>query len=272
MNQKKPTIKDIAEACGVSTATVSYVLNQVTSQSIGAETKKRVLHQAHLMGYTSSGAARALATGRPDLVGVFLPCSELSPVKLGILNAVAKELDRQKFRLCLLTDRCMSEVNDGVAAVLAVDTTAEEFYAIGQQCFVPLLCLEGQTGDDLFYSFFFDAAELRRRGKERTGCKKVILCTEPPRNERYLSYLREHFEAVVPNEEAADFAFPDDTAILTDSPVVLRLLREKGISVLPEGSDDFPLPYSAYASLVVDVMLRAIDRNNPEAEHEIAIT
>lgn len=272
MSQKKPTIKDIALACGVSTATVSYVLNQVTSQSIGAETKKRVLHQAHLMGYTSSGAARALATGRPDLVGVFLPSAELSPVKLGILNAVAKELEKQKLRLCLLTERCMTEVNDGVAAVLAVDTTAQEFYAIGQQCFVPLLCLEGQTGDDLFYSFFFDAAELCRRAKEHTGCKKVILCTEPPRNARYLSYLLKNFDAVLSSEEAADFAFSDETAVLTDSPVVFRLLREKGISVLMEGSDDFPLPYSAYASRVVDVMLRAIDRNNPEADHDLAIT
>lgn len=272
MSQKKPTIKDIALACGVSTATVSYVLNQVTSQSIGAETKKRVLHQAHLMGYTSSGAARALATGRPDLVGVFLPSDDLSPVKLGILNAVAKELETQKLRLCLLTERCMTEVNEGVAAVLAVDTTAQEFYAIGQQCFVPLLCLEGQTGDDLFYSFFFDATVLSRRAKELSGCKKVTLCTELPRNERYLAYLREHFDAVVPNEEAAVCDVSDDTAVLTDSRSVFHLLSKREIPVFLEGSGDFPLPYASYAARVVDVMIRAIERNDPETEHDLAIT
>lgn len=272
MSQKKPTIKDIAVACGVSTATVSYVLNQVTSQSIRAETKQRVLHQAHLMGYTSSGAARALATGRPDLVGVFLPSADLSSVKLGILNAVARELEKQKLRLCLLTERCMTEVNEGVAAVLAMDTTAREFYAIGQQCFVPLLCLEGQTGDDLFYSFFFDAAVLSRRVKELSDCRKVILCTAPPRNTRYLSYLKRNFDAVLSCEEAAVCDISDDTAVLTDSRTVFHLLSKKGVRVYMEGSDGFPLPYASYAARVVDVMLRAIDRNDPEAEHDLAIT
>ena len=37
--KKKYTIKDIAAACGVSSATVSYVLNDVQSQSIREETK-----------------------------------------------------------------------------------------------------------------------------------------------------------------------------------------------------------------------------------------
>ena len=40
--KKKYTMKDIAQECGVSTATVSYVLNDVPNQSISAETKKRI--------------------------------------------------------------------------------------------------------------------------------------------------------------------------------------------------------------------------------------
>ena len=54
MNEKKKkvTIKDIADACGVSTATVSYVVNGREDQRISPETRKRVLHEVHLMGYS----------------------------------------------------------------------------------------------------------------------------------------------------------------------------------------------------------------------------
>ena len=58
--KKKVTIKDIAEACGVSTATVSYVLNGREDQRISPETWKRVMHEVHLMGYESSAC-------QPDL-------------------------------------------------------------------------------------------------------------------------------------------------------------------------------------------------------------
>lgn len=47
----KVTIKDIAAACGVSTATVSYVLNNSTKQSISEATRKKVLHYANMVGY-----------------------------------------------------------------------------------------------------------------------------------------------------------------------------------------------------------------------------
>ena len=51
MNEKKKkvTIKDIADACGVSTATVSYVVNGREDQRISPETRKRVLHEVHLL-------------------------------------------------------------------------------------------------------------------------------------------------------------------------------------------------------------------------------
>ena len=64
-------MKDIAKECGVSSATVSYVLNDVPNQSISADTKKRILHVANMVGYVSS--ARALATGKTNNFGVYVP-------------------------------------------------------------------------------------------------------------------------------------------------------------------------------------------------------
>ena len=46
-------MKDIAKECGVSVATVSYVLNDVPNQSISEATKKRILHVANMVGYAT---------------------------------------------------------------------------------------------------------------------------------------------------------------------------------------------------------------------------
>ena len=67
------TIKDISQKLGISHATVSYVLNDVPNQSISADTKKRILHVANMVGYVSSASARALATGKTNNFGVYVP-------------------------------------------------------------------------------------------------------------------------------------------------------------------------------------------------------
>lgn len=58
----------MARAAGVSATTVSYVLNNRAHQSIPESTRRRVLEAADRLGYAPSAAARALATGRSNLV------------------------------------------------------------------------------------------------------------------------------------------------------------------------------------------------------------
>ncbi|BAK33710.1 LacI family transcriptional regulator [Microlunatus phosphovorus NM-1] len=65
---RKVTAKDVARAAGVSATTVSYVLNNRAHQSIPESTRRRVLEAAGRLGYAPSAAARALATGRSNLV------------------------------------------------------------------------------------------------------------------------------------------------------------------------------------------------------------
>ena len=56
------SLKDIANRCGVSTATVSKALNG--HSDIGEATRQRVIEAATDMGYTVNAAARALKTKR----------------------------------------------------------------------------------------------------------------------------------------------------------------------------------------------------------------
>lgn len=64
------SIKDVALRAGVSTATVSHILNdtRVTSQ----ETRNRVLAAIQELGYSQNQAARNLARGRSSLLGLLI--------------------------------------------------------------------------------------------------------------------------------------------------------------------------------------------------------
>jgi LacI family transcriptional regulator len=64
---KRPTLRDIAEIVGVSTSTVSRVLND--QPGIGAETRANVLAVAQEMRFVPNAAARSLATKRTGNIG-----------------------------------------------------------------------------------------------------------------------------------------------------------------------------------------------------------
>ena len=61
-------MKDIAQRCGVSVATVSKALNG--QQDIGSDTRERIVRAAAEMGYTPNAAARMLKTNRSHNLGV----------------------------------------------------------------------------------------------------------------------------------------------------------------------------------------------------------
>jgi DNA-binding LacI/PurR family transcriptional regulator len=62
------TLTDVAEASGVSRATVSFVLNDDPRQTISAATRERVMEAAADLGYVPHGIARALREGSSRIV------------------------------------------------------------------------------------------------------------------------------------------------------------------------------------------------------------
>ena len=70
---KKVSLKDIAEAAGVSTALVSFVLNGKKKEyRVGEETAKRILKIAQEMNYQPNIAAKSLRSGRTKTFGVVI--------------------------------------------------------------------------------------------------------------------------------------------------------------------------------------------------------
>ena len=70
-SKPKPSLKDVAALAGVSTATVSFVLND--SKPVAAATRARVQRALAKLEYRISPSARALRTGRHHAIGLLLP-------------------------------------------------------------------------------------------------------------------------------------------------------------------------------------------------------
>ncbi|CEA07154.1 HTH-type transcriptional regulator DegA [Arthrobacter saudimassiliensis] len=97
--ERRVTSADVAQAAGVSRATVSYVLNGRSGQSISAATRDRVLAAARTLGYTPSTAARTLRRGRSDVVLMLLPPEPLGQALAMVLDAASEEVERRGQRL-----------------------------------------------------------------------------------------------------------------------------------------------------------------------------
>ena len=68
----KPTVKDIAKHTGVSTATVSNVLNNKSSK-VSEQTRKRILEAVNDLGYKPNAFARGLNNGKSNMIGLIVP-------------------------------------------------------------------------------------------------------------------------------------------------------------------------------------------------------
>jgi DNA-binding LacI/PurR family transcriptional regulator len=70
---KRVTIREVANAAGVSPAAVSYALRGI---QVSEETQERVRKVADELGYEANPIARALASGRTGMIGILGPSLE----------------------------------------------------------------------------------------------------------------------------------------------------------------------------------------------------
>jgi LacI family transcriptional regulator len=70
---KRVTIREVADAAGLSPAAVSYALRGI---QVSEETQERVRKIASELGYEANPIARALASGRSGMVGIIGPTLE----------------------------------------------------------------------------------------------------------------------------------------------------------------------------------------------------
>jgi LacI family transcriptional regulator len=91
-------MKDIAQALGVSVVTVSKVLRN--HSDISAETRKRVLQRMKELNYQPNPAARALVTGRTNLIGLVVP-DLVHPFFAQVAKGISARLRSQEYSLVI---------------------------------------------------------------------------------------------------------------------------------------------------------------------------
>ena len=101
------SLKDIANRCGVSTATVSKALNG--HSDIGEATRQRVIEAATDMGYTVNAAARALKTKRSFNIGIVFVDRQHSGFMheyfASMLNYFRIEAEKYGYDICFINNR-----------------------------------------------------------------------------------------------------------------------------------------------------------------------
>jgi len=97
---KSVTIRDVAQRAGVSTATVSYVLND--SRPVREETRQRVLQAAEELGYRPSVIARGLQARESRMIGYsWLPSQpdQFEPILEKFIHVTAEAAERRGYHV-----------------------------------------------------------------------------------------------------------------------------------------------------------------------------
>lgn len=92
----QPMLADVARLAGVSTASVSRVLN--APDTVRRETLQRVTAAIDQLGYLPDGAARALASGHQRTIGAVVPTLD-NAIFASCINALQRRLAEQNFSL-----------------------------------------------------------------------------------------------------------------------------------------------------------------------------
>ena len=72
MARRQARSQEVAKLAGVSRTTVSFVLNDVPGVKITEETRRRVFQAAQELNYYPTAAARSLASGKTQRIGLIL--------------------------------------------------------------------------------------------------------------------------------------------------------------------------------------------------------
>ena len=99
---RKINIGEVAQAAGVSTTTVSRVINDVTT--VSDENRRRVHDAIRKLNYRPNPSAQRLAAGRTNTVGLIIPRFEgifHSYYALQVIRGIGMEAERQQVDLLL---------------------------------------------------------------------------------------------------------------------------------------------------------------------------
>lgn len=121
------TIKEIAEEAGVSSATVSRVLNYDESLSVSDDTKKRIFETAEKLNYSKYQKKKKLKHGKIAIVQWYTEKEELNDLYyLSIRLGVEKKAEEEGYEIVRLFQDSKSEITADIEGIIAIGKFSEQ--------------------------------------------------------------------------------------------------------------------------------------------------
>ncbi len=288
MNQRRPTIADVARDAGVSASTASVVFSGKTP--VSEATRARVLAAAEALGYLGPDPrAASLRRGRSGIVGVVSQGRAgavfADPVMRVTMDALADAVAPIGASLLLLRE---SSVVSGEPTVLTAPIDAavligcsgllRDHLATVRARGIPVVVIEGDAGASV-PRVALDNREAQRRAAEHVrdlGHREVVAVTMPLRWGGGAGWIAPDDESAVSVDVTADRlrgfrdVFPDAAAFAAlDSSIDAGLAAGRAIFERPGPR---PTAIVAQTDLLAAGVLRAAEEAGIGVPDEISIT
>jgi LacI family transcriptional regulator len=259
--QKAPTIRSVAQRAGVSTATVSYVLND-GPRHVNEETKKRVHAAIKELDYQPNTAARNLAHRKTNTIGLILAgltgSSFASSDFLDYVRGISAATETSGYNLLLFGDHqharqrqfyrqlSRSRSVDGII-LLGSSIPDEIIVELNEQGFPAVLLARGVSGREVFsvQQNYEEGTYMATRYLRENGYKRIAFLGQAlrfsygaERLEGYARALRESgvvyaSELVfIPDEPRDDPTVAEIEAALRLDPPVDAMITDRGLHTL----------------------------------------
>ena len=179
MKNIRVTMKDVAKEAGVSTATVSYVLNYSNTERISHETRMRVFEAVNKLKYVPNMTAKSLASKRSFLVAIIINMEENNKRSklyqyFDLASEIQKRLNLMGYDAIFLptkkiTHDIVMSRQRSLDAVFIMDMKEELLKEITNQFFVPVIFIDGFIGDPIFCKILTEWDAVFKRATEQLG-------------------------------------------------------------------------------------------------------
>lgn len=211
---KKPTIKDVAKAAGVSTASVSYILNG-KQEKVSPETLLRIESAIKELNYIPDYTARSLVMNESRLIGVVIPQTEThkqlileNPFYSEMVSAIEGRLRERGYHLFLSgVDKGENYLNLSIQrnldGAIVMGIYQEEFYSTLKQSDLPIVLIDSYINDSYFqrigtddeYGGYLATKYLIDQGHTNIGLITGAIRRDGVVEKRFLGYKRAIREA-----------------------------------------------------------------------------
>lgn len=192
MGKNKATMQDIADLCGVSVATVSYVINNSEKEHIKHDTRIKVLEAAKKLNYAPN-INRCLTHPKSNLIGIIINWNKRNaPSKKMLYYDLAIELQMQLSLLgydtIIATTKAFEEEADIISkrsldAAFIIDIRSEEVRRVTRKYYVPIIFLDCEINDPLFCKIYPNYEVIISRAKRMLQEEDIFLIMEDILNE-----------------------------------------------------------------------------------------